>query len=194
MNVSDPLALFRKWYAQACRSAIDKPHAMVLSTTGAGGHPSSRMVLMNGFDERGFVFHTNRESRKAREIAHMPWVALLFWWDLIGYQVRVEGPAEKTSAEESDAYFSGRPRGSQLSAWVSEQSTVVPGREVLERRMEAFAAKYAGGDVPRPPHWGGYRVIPQVMEFWQARDNRLHDRVRFRRGRDGTWSSECLAP
>ncbi len=189
----NPLELFREWYARAGRTGIDKPHAMALSTTGQDGRPSSRMVLMSSFDERGFVFHTNGESRKALDMAHQPWVALLFWWDELGYQVRIEGRAERTLPEEADAYFIQRPRGSQLSAWVSEQSRVVAGREVLEERMQAFTAKYAGVEVPRPPHWGGYRVCPQVFEFWQEGGDRLHERTRFRRG-EGCWVREYLAP
>lgn len=194
MEAQDPIALFREWYDQARQADIDKPHAMALSTTGEDGRPASRMVLLSNFDERGFVFHTNYESRKALEITHMPWVALLFWWDPLGHQVRIEGEAEKTSPEEADAYFSQRPRGSQLSAWAAEQSQVVPSRAVLEERVEALARKYSGQDVPRPPFWGGYRVYPQVMEFWEQRDNRLHDRLRFRRDRQGGWVRERLAP
>lgn len=189
----NPLKWFREWYAEARRSGIDKPHAMALSTTGHDGRPSSRMVLLSSFDEHGFVFHTNGESRKAQDMALQPWVALLFWWDELGYQVRIEGGADRTPPEEADAYFMQRPRGSQLSAWVSEQSRVVAGRRALEERMEAFAARYAGRDVPRPPHWGGYRVHPQVYEFWREGADRLHERLRFRRS-EGQWVREFLAP
>lgn len=192
-QASNPLELFGQWYDRARRSGIDKPHAMVLSTTGQDGRPSSRMVLLSSFDEDGFVFHTNGESRKARDMAHQPWVALLFWWDELGYQVRIEGRAQRTLPEEADAYFMRRPRGSQLSAWVSEQSSVVAGREVLEERMQDFAAKYAGRDVPRPPHWGGYRVAPGLFEFWREGEDRLHERIRFRRS-GGEWVRDCLAP
>jgi len=190
----DPLELFRDWYARACRSGIAKPHAMALATTGADGRPATRMVLMSSFDERGFVFHTNRNSRKGREIGHMPWVALLFWWDSLGYQVRVEGQAQVTTPEASDAYFGQRPRGSQLSAWAAEQSQVVASRAELEARVAAYERQYAGRDVPRPPHWGGYVVYPQAMEFWVSRENRLHERVRYHRDGDGPWVRALLAP
>lgn len=192
-HVHDPLELFRLWYAEARGAGIDKPHAMALATAGPDGRPATRMVLLSSFDEHGFVFHTNDLSRKAAEIAGQPWVALLFWWDALGYQVRVEGPAAKTPPEEADTYFMQRPRGSQLSAWASEQSRVVSGREELERRVQKFARKYAHGDVPRPPHWGGYRVHPRTVEFWREGDDRLHDRVRFRRAGSG-WVREHLAP
>jgi len=193
MQASNPVDLFGRWYAQARRSGIEKPHAMALSTTGQDGRPSSRMVLLSSFDENGFVFHTNGESRKAQDIAHQSWVALLFWWDELRYQVRIEGRAGKTLPEEADAYFRQRPRGSQLGAWVSEQSRVVAGREVLEARMASVSAKFAGQEIPRPPHWGGYRIDPQVFEFWQEGEDRLHERVRFQR-REGEWLRECLAP
>ena len=194
VDEQDPLAVFRDWYASACRSGIAKPHAMSLSTAGEDGRPAARMVLMSSFDERGFVFHTNRLSRKGREIGHMPWVALLFWWDSMGYQVRIEGAAQVTTPEESDIYFSQRPRGSQLSAWAAEQSRVVDSRAELENRVAAFERQYADQDVPRPPHWGGYRVYPRAMEFWVSRENRLHERVRYQRDGDGSWVRELLAP
>ncbi len=194
LDENDPLAVFRDWYASACDSGIAKPHAMTVATAGEDGRPAARMVLMSGFDERGFVFHTNRLSRKGREIGHMPWVALLFWWDSLGYQVRIEGPVQMTAEEESDAYFSQRPRGSQLSAWAAEQSRVVKSRSELEDRVAAFERQYDGRDVPRPPHWGGYRVHPQAMEFWMSRENRLHERIRYHRAGDGPWTRELLAP
>ncbi len=190
----DPIALFRSWYEEASMAAVDKPHAMSLSTVGADGRPATRIVLLSTFDERGFVFHTNYDSRKGGEIAHSPQVALLFWWDPLGYQVRIEGPAAKTTPAESDAYFRSRPRGHQLAAWASDQSRVLAGREVLEARMAQLETEYEGRAVPRPPNWGGYRVLPEVMEFWQYRENRLHDRVRYRRESDGRWGSERLAP
>lgn len=194
LDEQDPLAIFRDWYASACDSGIAKPHAMSVATVGEDGRPATRMVLMSSFDERGFVFHTNRDSRKGHDIAHTSWVALLFWWDPLGYQVRIEGSAHMTTAEESDAYFRQRPRGSQLSAWAAEQSQVVASRAELEARVAAFEQQYAGCDVPRPPHWGGYRIYPHAMEFWESRENRLHERVRYRRDRDGPWIKELLAP
>lgn len=194
LDEKDPLAVFRGWYASACDCGIAKPHAMSVATAGRDGRPATRMVLMSSFDERGIVFHTNRDSRKGREIEHMPWVALLFWWDPLGYQVRIEGRAQLTTAEESSAYFRQRPRGSQISAWAAEQSQVVASRAELEERMAAFEQQFAGGDVPRPPHWGGYRVYPQAMEFWVSRENRLHERVRYQRDGDGPWVRELLAP
>jgi pyridoxamine 5'-phosphate oxidase len=195
MNMShDPIALFAEWYARASSVAgIDKPHAMTLATE-AGSRPSARIVLLSSFDERGFVFHTNYESRKGRELEANARVALVFWWDPLGYQVRIEGTARKTAPAESDAYFARRPRGSQLGAWASDQSRVIPEYAVLETRMQALEREYAGRPVPRPPHWGGYRVTPEVIEFWEHRDNRLHERVRYVRGPAGAWRVERLAP
>ncbi len=194
MNGSDPIAQFRAWYEQAHRAGIAKPHAMALATVGADGRPACRMVLLSSFDERGFVFHTNYESRKGEEITRMPSVALLFWWDPLGYQVRIEGRAERTTAEESDAYFAGRPRGSRLGAWVSEQSRPIEDRTVLEERMRALEQDYAERHIPRPPHWGGYRVVAEAIEFWEDRENRLHHRVRYERTPEDGWRSTLLAP
>lgn len=193
-TIADPIARFRQWYDEACRAGIDKPHAMALASVDAAGNPACRMVLLSSFDERGFVFHTNYESNKGREIARHPQVALLFWWDPLGYQVRIEGRAEKTSATESDEYFARRPRGHQLSAWVSEQSRPIESRAELEQRLAALECEYAGRPVPRPPHWGGYRVAPQAIEFWENRDNRLHDRIRYERSGEGLWRAQRLAP
>ena len=167
---------------------------MALSTVGPGGRPAVRMVLLSSFDERGFVFHTNYRSRKGEEIAASPRVALVLWWEPLARQVRLEGRAEKTGFEESDAYFAGRPRGSQLGAWASEQSAVIPDRASLEERLREAERRYAGGPVPRPPHWGGYRVVPDAIEFWEGRESRLHDRVRYQRVEGGGWRVERLAP
>lgn len=195
MNVvADPLALFKEWYDQARAAGISKPHAMALATTGMHGMPASRMVLLSSHDARGFVFHTNYASRKGDDISHVPRAALLFWWDAVGYQVRIEGPVEKTSDEESNSYFAGRPRGNQLGAWVSEQTRPIESRAALEERMRALEQKFKAGPVPRPPHWGGYRVIPEAIEFWEERENRLHDRIRYERRPDGTWRPVRLAP
>ncbi|HZY05444.1 MAG TPA: pyridoxamine 5'-phosphate oxidase [Anaeromyxobacteraceae bacterium] len=190
----DPIELFRRWYGDALRAAVARPDAMALSTVGPGGRPAVRMVLLSSFDERGFVFHTNYRSRKGEEIAASPRVALVLWWEPLARQVRLEGRAEKTGAEESDAYFAGRPRGSQLGAWASEQSAVIPDRAVLEERLREAERRYAGGPVPRPPHWGGYRVVPDAIEFWEGRESRLHDRVRYQRLEGGGWRVERLAP
>ncbi len=191
---TDPLKLFAEWFDVASKSGIDKPHALALSTAASDGRPSSRMVLMSSFDERGFVFHTNYNSAKARDIAANPRVTLLFWWDALGRQVRIDGRAQQTSAAESDAYFARRPRGSQLGAWASDQSRVIASRAVLEERLRALEREYEGRAVPRPPHWGGYRVVPEVFEFWENRDNRLHHRLRFERAPSGEWRSVLLAP
>lgn len=190
----DPIAQFAAWFALAHASGIPKANAMTLATASADGRPSSRMVLLSSFDERGFVFHTNYASQKGQDIAANARVALVLWWDPLGLQVRVEGRAEKTSAAEADAYFAKRPRGSQLGALASEQSRVLQSRAALEQRMQALEREYAGRSVPRPAHWGGYRVTPEVIEFWENRDNRLHDRVRFERLPDGGWRRMLLAP
>jgi pyridoxamine 5'-phosphate oxidase len=196
MNVNDPLERFRQWYEQARRTpGIDKPHAMALATVGEDGRPACRIVLLSSYDERGFVFHTNYASRKGEEIARHPWVALTFWWDPLGYQVRIEGQAKKTSPEESDAYFAQRPRGHQLGAWASEQSRPIAAYEELLERMRRFEARFAGAPVPRPPYWGGFRVVPQTIEFWEHRENRLHERILYERvGESGGWRLRRLAP
>lgn len=189
----DPLALFRAWYDRAAAAGIAKPNAMTLATVGPDGKPSARIVLLSSYDQRGFVFHTNYESRKGEELALSPRAALLFWWDPLGLQVRIEGRVEMTSGEESDRYFAGRPRGSQIGAWASDQSRLIDGRGALEERVRELEQRYAGRPVPRPPHWGGYRVIPEVYEFWEDRENRLHERVRYERAAGG-WRAVRLAP
>jgi pyridoxamine 5'-phosphate oxidase len=190
----DPMELFRRWYDDAVRAGVEKVDAMALATVGPDGRPSTRMVLLSSFDERGFVFHTNYRSRKGREMARDPAVALVLWWGRLERQVRIEGRAEETTAADSDAYFAGRPRGSQLGAWASDQSAVIPDRAALEARLAEAERRYAGGPVPRPPHWGGYRVIPDAVEFWEGRESRLHDRALYRRGEAGGWIVERLAP
>ncbi len=194
MSSVDPIDLFRRWYGEAVRAAVARPDAMALATAGPDGRPAVRMVLLSSFDERGFVFHTNYRSRKGEEIAASPWVALALWWETLARQVRIEGAAERTGAAESDAYFAGRPRGSQLGAWASDQSAPIPDRASLDARLAKAERRYVGGPVPRPPHWGGYRVVPDSIEFWAGRENRLHDRIRYRRGEAGDWLAERLAP
>ncbi len=189
----DPITLFRDWFEKASNSNIDKPNAMTLATVDKDGAPCARVVLLSSFDEQGFVFHTNYNSRKGLEIEQDPRVTLLFWWDEPGLQVSIEGRAEKTRPEESDAYFSKRPRGSQLGAWASDQSAVIDSRETLDQRVQEFTLKYQGKPIPRPPHWGGYRVVPQKIEFWENQKNRLHDRILFSR-LDSQWIRQLLAP
>jgi pyridoxamine 5'-phosphate oxidase len=191
----DPFVQFRSWMKVAMAADLPEPgaSAMTLATATRDGKPSARMVLLRGVDERGFVFFTNYESRKSRELDANPWAALVFYWATLDRQIRIEGRVERVTAAESDEYFQTRARGSQLGAWASPQSQVIPDRSVLARHMEALTAQYEGQPVPRPPHWGGYRVVPSVIEFWQGRANRLHDRLCYRR-EDGRWVLERLAP
>ena len=189
----DPIEQFRGWFEQALAADLHEPNAMTLATATPGGSPSARMVLLKGFDERGFVFYTNYEGRKAEELEANPRAALVLYWGELRRQVRVEGCVSRLPDAESDAYFAGRPRGSQLGAWASEQSRPVSDRGVLEQRLRELEANYEGHDVPRPPFWGGYRVEPETIEFWQGRENRLHDRLVYRRS-DGRWRRERLQP
>ena len=190
----DPIRQFHDWYEAAKASAISEPYAMTLSTASATGRPSSRIVLMRSFDDRGFVFFTNYRSRKGREIGENPFASLVFFWQSMERQVRVEGRVERATEVESDDYFRGRPLGSKLGAWVSNQSGVVAGREALEAEMKAIQARFPDEEIPRPSHWGGYRVIPEAVEFWQGRRSRLHDRLVYRKSPDGAWKVERLAP
>ncbi len=189
----DPLDQFRRWYADAEAAGIRAPHAMALATASADGAPSVRMVLLKGADGRGFVFFTGYGSRKGGELAANPRAALLFYWDPVGRQVRVEGRVEPVSVEESDAYFAGRPRGAQLAAAASRQGRVLTGRDELDAQVAELEREYAGGPVPRPEHWGGYRLVPEAYELWQHREDRLHDRLRYRREGSG-WNLERLSP
>lgn len=190
---NDPISQFARWYEHALAVVKPLPHAVALATSTPAGHPSLRMVLLKGFDAHGFVFYTNYRSRKGRELARSARASLLFYWGELDRQVRVDGRVEKVTARESDEYFATRPRGSQLSAWASAQSQPVGGRAALERRFAAFTRKYAGA-VPRPQHWGGYRLAPEAVEFWQGREDRLHDRILYRRRPRGRWTIERLAP
>ncbi len=190
-----PWPLFASWYASAEAAQLIEPAAMTLATVAADGAPAARVVLLRGFDERGFTFYTNYQSRKADELAADARVALVFFWDRLKRQVRIEGTATRVSAAESDAYFQSRPRGHRLSALISPQSAVIPDRKFLEERMQALEQQFAGhDDIPRPAHWGGYRVAPTMIEFWQGQENRLHDRLRYRRLPDDSWTCERLAP
>ena len=189
---ADPIAQFSQWYERALAAVKPLPDAVALATTSPGGRPSLRMVLLKGFDAHGFVFYTNYRSRKGRELARNPRGTLLFYWGSLERQVRIEGRVTRISPRESDDYFATRPRGGQLSAWASAQSARVAGRAALERRFAAYARRYPG-PVPRPPHWGGYRLAPDAIEFWQGREDRLHDRILYRLAR-GRWRVERLAP
>lgn len=190
-----PYEMFARWFKQAAEAGLHEPNAMVVSTADATGRPSSRTVLLKGFDEHGFVFFTNYRSRKGRELAANPYLSLLFPWYVIARQVIVTGTAEAIGRDETAAYFRTRPHGSQLGAWASEQSTVVGSRAELERSYAELSARHPEGEqVPAPPHWGGYRVTPETVEFWQGRANRLHDRLRYVRTPEGSWRVERLAP
>jgi len=190
----DPLRQFENWFAQAVESEVPDPTAMVLATATRDGLPAARFVLLKGVDAGGFVFFTNRESRKARELEENPRASLAFYWAELERQIRVEGRVERVSDEEADAYFRSRPRGSQIAAWVSRQSEVIGERAELENRARTLEERFGDTDVPRPPQWGGYRVIPDVIEFWQGRLNRLHDRLRYTLQSQGGWKIERLAP
>ena len=189
----DPLEQFRRWYAAADQAGIKAPQAMALATAAADGAPSVRMVLLKGADGDGFVFFTGYVSRKAAELDANPRAALLFHWDALGRQVRIEGRVERVPGQESDAYFATRPRGAQLAAAASQQSSVLRDRAEIDDRVAGLAREHEGSDVRRPDHWGGYRLVPDTYEFWQHRDDRLHDRLRYRRA-NGDWILERLSP
>jgi pyridoxamine 5'-phosphate oxidase len=191
----DPLQRFAELYAEAQRQPCHDPTAMILSTVGADGRPSARVVLLKGADADGLVFYTNTRSRKGQELAGNPNVALTLWWPHIGWQLRVEGTAARVSDAEADAYFAMRPRGSQLGAWASDQSETLSSRSELEQRLDEVTRRYADQTVPRPPHWSGYRVTPTAIEFWRGREDRLHERELYTRAGPGSpWTVRLLNP
>jgi pyridoxamine 5'-phosphate oxidase len=191
---SDPLQQFGAWFAAALAADIRDVNAMSLATATPDGKPSVRIVLLKGFDERGFAFFTNYDSEKGRHLETNPFAALVFYWVQLERQVRISGAVEKTSREDSAAYFHSRPMGSRLGAWASKQSEVVDARQVLDSRLTEMSERFEDGEIPLPPHWGGYRVKPDKIEFWQGRPNRMHDRFRYSRRADGTWQIDRLAP
>jgi pyridoxamine 5'-phosphate oxidase len=191
--IDDPLERFQDWFREAEQAGVEVPEAMTLATAAADGAPSARMVLLKGADEHGFVFYTGYVSRKAGELEENPRAALVFYWRPLGKQVRVEGRVERVSEAESAAYFATRPRGSQLAAWASQQSHPLASRDALERRYAELEDEYEGREVERPRHWGGFRLRPDAIEFWEHRENRLHNRSRYTRAREG-WRVERLAP
>ena len=190
----DPIVQFEDWFRYACESVPLDPNAVTLSTVDSGQRPSSRTVLLKSFDEQGFVFYTNYESKKAVHIENNPNVSLLFFWSDAARQVKIRGKAEKIPTGESLAYFLSRPRGSQIGAWVSAQSSVISSRSMLESKFQEVKKKFKDRDISLPSFWGGYRVVPEEIEFWQGRRNRLHDRFLFTKQDDGTWKIERLAP
>lgn len=190
---ADPIAQFTHWFGEAVRARVHEPNAMCLATATPDAYPSARMVLLKGVDARGFVFYTDYRSRKGRELADNPHAALCFFWGELERQVRIVGAVQQVSRAESDEYFQSRPLPSRIGAWTSSQSSVLDSRAELEAELEANEQRFAGGVVPLPEHWGGYRIVPDEIEFWQGRPSRLHDRIRFRR-RDGTWKAERLSP
>ena len=190
----DPLAQFDRWFREAIEAQLREPNAMTLATADIQGRPSARTVLLKGIDHQGFVFFTNYESRKGRELAANPQAALLFNWLELERQIRIEGRVERVDTKDSEAYFQSRPKGSQIGAWTSPQSRVIAGREVLLDKQKELETQYASAEIlPLPPFWGGYRLLPDVLEFWQGRPSRLHDRIRYVQAETG-WKIERLAP
>jgi pyridoxamine 5'-phosphate oxidase len=190
----DPLRQFQKWFREALDAGIREPNAMVLATVEPRGHPSTRTMLLKGADERGFSFFTNYQSRKGRDLASNPHASVTFPWLELERQVCIEGTVTRLSREESQEYYNARPRGSRLGAWVSQQSSVISGRDFLESRLKELEAQYPGEEIPAPPNWGGYVLVPDRMEFWQGRPNRLHDRICYTRKADGSWRIDRLSP
>jgi pyridoxamine 5'-phosphate oxidase len=194
-TAAEPFAQFRSWLTEALEAQVPEPNAMHLSTVSAQGKPSGRIVLLKGLDEKGFVFYTNYQSRKGQELAHNQWASLTFFWPELERQVRIEGRTEQVSASQSDEYFQSRPRGSRIGAWASPQSQPIPGREVLEENISRLQSEFGpDAPVPRPPHWGGYCVVPDMVEFWQGRSSRLHDRIVYIKAGSNGWQKSRLAP
>jgi len=191
---ANPIDQFAGWFQQALDARLNEPNAMSLATVSPDGFPTARIVLLKHFDAAGFVFYTNYNSIKGRDLQQNPRAALVFWWAELERQVRIEGKVAKMPALESDRYFNSRPRNSQLGAWVSAQSEVIPNREILTQKFTELDREYANKTIPRPPHWGGFRVIPAAIEFWQGRPSRLHDRLRYRLLEGGDWLRERLSP
>ncbi len=192
---TDPIEQAKRWMADAAETGLTNPHAMTLATAGADGLPTARTVLLKGLDNSGIFFFTNRQSRKAADLAENSNAALLLYWDALQRQLAFEGPVSETSDEVSDAYFATRPRGAQVGAWASDQSQPIESRIELDRRVWQIIQQYEGTDIPRPPHWGGYRLEPRRIEFWQGRDSRLHDRIVYSRTTaDAPWSVARLCP
>jgi len=190
----NPFNQFRTWFSKAEEAQPYEPNAMAIATATSDGRPSVRMVLLKGFDENGLCFFTNYESRKGQEIEQNPYVAVVFYWDLLQRQIRVEGALEKLSHGESKEYFRSRPRNAQIGALASQQSAIIPDRSVIETRVEKLTEEFEGQDIPLPPYWGGYRITPLVFEFWQGRKSRLHDRIRYTLQEDRSWLIERLSP
>ncbi len=189
-----PAQQFDQWFVEAMKSEVREPNAMTLATSSAAGRPSARTLLLKGYDEKGFVFYTNYNSKKGKELEENPFAAMVFCWLDLERQIRIEGKIEKLSEEASDQYFQSRPKGSQIGAWASPQSEIITDRSLLENNVEALKKKYENADaLPRPPHWGGYRLVPDVVEFWQGRSSRLHDRINYQL-EGGEWKLERLAP
>ena len=191
---SNPFTQFAKWWDDAVKSEIDEVNAMTLATADANAMPSARIVLLKEFSEKGFVFFTNYDSHKGGELEKNPNACLVFFWKELERQVRIVGTVKKVSATESDEYFSSRPEGSRIGAWASSQSSVIVSREVIEKNSSTYQQEFMNGNIPRPPHWGGYIVMPRVIEFWQGRPNRLHDRIQYTLEENGVWKIERLAP
>ncbi len=190
----EPIAQFQRWFNEAIKAQLPEPNAMHLATVSVDNKPVGRVVLLKGVDSQGFTFFTNYQSRKGHDLAAHPYAAITFFWVELERQVRIEGAIEKVSGEESDAYFAVRPRSSQIGAWVSAQSTVIQSRELLEERTQYYEVEFEGKPVPRPPHWGGYRLVPRYVEFWQGRPSRLHDRLAYTKLDADNWKIERLSP